>query len=45
MIIKQKQDCSTPFNVVHRQHVDFNFTWKGQKPEELFEVGMKIGIG
>lgn len=34
-----------PYNVKHNQHVDFNFTWVGQKPDELFEIGEQLGIG
>lgn len=34
----------TPFNVVHKGHVDLNFSWSG-KPEEVFSLEEKLGQG
>jgi len=44
-ITKKDDNYSMPYNVKHNQHVDFNFTWVGQKPDELFEIGEQLGIG
>jgi hypothetical protein len=38
-------NISRPYNVVLKSHVDFNFTWTGQKPEELFELKEELGRG
>lgn len=34
-----------PFNVVHKQHVDFDYNWSGGNPKDLFEFQEKIGEG
>jgi hypothetical protein len=39
------QCVGIPFNVVHKQHVDFDYKWTGGNPLELFEFQEKIGEG
>jgi hypothetical protein len=34
-----------PYNVKHKQHVNFDFTWTGQKAEDLFEIKHELGKG
>lgn len=34
-----------PYNVKHKQHVNFDFTWTGQKAEDVFELKKEIGKG
>lgn len=36
---------STPFNVQHKVHVDFDYKWSGQNPDEVFELSQKLGEG
>jgi hypothetical protein len=36
---------STPYNVVHNTHVDFNWEWSGQDPSVVFELKDMIGKG
>ena len=36
---------SDPFNVVHKTHVDFEYKWSGQNPNEAFEFEEKLGEG
>ena len=33
----------TPYNVVHKVHVNFDYQWTGQKPEEVFRLDEKLG--
>ncbi|KAH3757961.1 serine threonine-protein kinase 3 [Pelomyxa schiedti] len=41
-----KAECvGVPFNVVHKQHVDFNYQWGGDDPKSLFEFKGKLGTG
>jgi len=42
---KEKGTVGMPFNVVQKTHVDFDFTWSGQKPEDLFDFGELLGEG
>lgn len=39
------KDISAPFNVQHRVHVDFDYKWTGQDPEDVFELTVKLGEG
>lgn len=34
-----------PFNVQHKVHVDFEFSWSGQDPGDIFEFVEKLGEG
>jgi hypothetical protein len=34
-----------PYNVVHKVHVDFNWDWSGEKPEDIFELEELLGQG
>jgi hypothetical protein len=39
------KDISMPFNVHHKLHVDFDYKWTGQDPEDVFELTQKLGEG
>jgi serine/threonine protein kinase len=36
---------TSPYNVQHKSHVNFNFKWAGDDPEELFEMHQLLGQG
>jgi len=36
---------TSPYNVQHKSHVNFNFKWAGDDPEELFEMQGLLGQG
>lgn len=36
---------TSPYNVQHKSHVNFNFKWAGDDPEELFEMRQMLGQG
>lgn len=36
---------TSPYNVQHEAHVNFNFKWTGADPEELFEMHQLLGQG
>lgn len=36
---------TSPYNVQHKAHVNFNFKWAGDDPEELFEMHQLLGQG
>lgn len=38
-------DISTPFNIQHKIHVDFDYKWTGQDPDAVFELTQKLGEG
>ncbi|XP_049847937.1 uncharacterized protein LOC126304993 [Schistocerca gregaria] len=43
---KQLEDAVTsPYNVRHDSHVDFDFKWVGDKPEEIFNIQETVGKG
>lgn len=39
------KDISAPFNFQHRVHVDFDYKWTGQDPDDVFELTKKLGEG
>lgn len=39
------KDIGNPFNVQHRVHVDFDYKWTGQHPDDVFELSQKLGEG
>ena len=41
----QAQCVGSPFNVVHKQHVDTDFNWSVGDPLELFEFEERLGVG
>eukprot|EP01118_Nematostelium_gracile_P013654 TRINITY_DN5188_c0_g1_i1.p1 TRINITY_DN5188_c0_g1~~TRINITY_DN5188_c0_g1_i1.p1 ORF type:complete len:542 (-),score=104.76 TRINITY_DN5188_c0_g1_i1:4-1629(-) len=42
---KEIDSVSRPYNVVHKVHVDFNFAWSGERPEDIFVKGEQLGQG
>lgn len=36
---------TNPYNVQHKSHVNFNFKWAGDDPEEIFEMQGLLGQG
>jgi len=42
---EDQHNVGVPYNVAKKSHVDLNFTWSGQKPEDLFEIQQNIGTG
>lgn len=36
---------SNPYNLQHKAHVNFDFKWAGDDPEELFEIQELLGKG
>eukprot|EP01091_Cochliopodium_minus_P011563 TRINITY_DN3311_c0_g2_i2.p1 TRINITY_DN3311_c0_g2~~TRINITY_DN3311_c0_g2_i2.p1 ORF type:complete len:925 (-),score=275.28 TRINITY_DN3311_c0_g2_i2:403-3177(-) len=38
-------NVGSPYNVVHKVHVNFDYQWTGQKPEEVFRIDEKLGQG
>eukprot|EP01113_Clastostelium_recurvatum_P032515 TRINITY_DN4190_c0_g1_i8.p1 TRINITY_DN4190_c0_g1~~TRINITY_DN4190_c0_g1_i8.p1 ORF type:complete len:587 (-),score=130.72 TRINITY_DN4190_c0_g1_i8:28-1788(-) len=38
-------EVSAPFNIKHKVHVDPDYKWSGQNPEEVFELLDKLGEG
>lgn len=42
---QQIQGISLPYNLQHKAHVNFDFKWAGDDPEELFEMQELLGKG
>lgn len=41
----ESSGITSPYNVQHKSHVNFNFKWAGDDPEELFEMHQLLGQG
>ena len=42
---KDDSNVGNPYNVVHKVHVNFNYEWSGQNPEQVFRIDEKLGQG
>lgn len=42
---KVQGSISSPYNLQHKAHVNFDFKWAGDDPEELFEIQELLGKG
>jgi hypothetical protein len=42
---KMVKEIGTPYNIQHKTHVDFDYKWTGQDPDQVFELTQKLGEG